>query len=402
MRLLISFAALFTSVVLLQLGAGGVAPLDAISGIDLGFTTAQVGLLGSAHFLGFFVGCWWAPRLMGSVGHSRAFAAFTAVGTIGILSHMLVVDAYAWMVMRGLSGLCVAGCYTIVESWLQAKVTNETRGRAMGIYRVVDIVGSLAAQLMISVLDPASYVSYNILAIVCCAALVPLVLTRVEQPAIPVPPRLRPGLAFRHSPLAAAGVISSGVTGAAFRMVGPVYGIEVGLSVDTIALFLAAYVLGGAVAQYPAGWFADRYDRRWVLVFLSILTIVASAGMIFLPGAAFVTAAFFGFSTFPIYSVAAAHAHDFATQDERVDLSASLMFLYAVGAIASPWLVSTLIEAYGPAAMFIFVGAAHIILIGFGLLRMRVRDAERRTRYVYAPRTSFVIGRLLGRFRDER
>ena len=402
MRLLISFAALFTSVVLLQLGAGGVAPLDAISGIDLGFTTAQVGLLGSAHFLGFFVGCWWAPRLMGSVGHSRAFAAFTAVGTIGILSHMLVVDAYAWMVMRGLSGLCVAGCYTIVESWLQAKVTNETRGRAMGIYRVVDIVGSLAAQLMISVLDPASYVSYNILAIVCCAALVPLVLTRVEQPAIPVPPRLRPGLAFRHSPLAAAGVISSGVTGAAFRMVGPVYGIEVGLSVDTIALFLAAYVLGGAVAQYPAGWFADRYDRRWVLVFLSILTIVASAGMIFLPGAAFVTAAFFGFSTFPIYSVAAAHAHDFATQDERVDLSASLMFLYAVGAIASPWLVSTLIEAYGPAAMFIFVGAAHIILIGFGLLRMRVRDAERKTRYVYAPRTSFVIGRLLGRFRDER
>ena len=195
---------------------------------------------------------------------------------------------------------------------------------------------------------------------------------------------------------------SSGVTGAAFRMVGPVYGIEVGLSVDTIALFLAAYVLGGAVAQYPAGWFADRYDRRWVLVFLSILTIVASAGMVFLPGAAFVTAAFFGFSTFPIYSVAAAHAHDFATQDERVDLSASLMFLYAVGAIASPWLVSTLIEAYGPAAMFIFVGAAHIILIGFGLLRMRVRDAERKTRYVYAPRTSFVIGRLLGRFRDER
>ena len=402
MRLLISFAALFTSVVLLQLGAGGVAPLDAISGIDLGFTTAQVGLLGSAHFLGFFVGCWWAPRMMGSVGHSRAFAAFTAVGTIGILSHMLIIDAYAWMVMRGLSGLCVAGCYTIVESWLQAKVTNETRGRAMGIYRVVDIAGSLAAQMMISVLDPASYVSYNILALVCCAALVPLVLTRVEQPAIPVPPRLRPGLAFKHSPLAAAGVVSSGVTGAAFRMVGPVYGVEVGLTIDTIALFLAAYVLGGAFAQYPAGWFADRYDRRWVLVWLSILTIAASAGMVFFPGAAFVTAAFFGFATFPIYSVAAAHAHDFATQDERVDLSASLMFLYAVGAIASPWLVSSLIEAYGPAAMFVFVGVAHVVLIGFGLWRMRVRGAERKTRYVYAPRTSFVIGRLLGRFRDER
>ena len=53
MRLLISFVALFLSVALLQLGSGGVAPLDAISGITLGFSTGQIGLLGSAHFLGF-------------------------------------------------------------------------------------------------------------------------------------------------------------------------------------------------------------------------------------------------------------------------------------------------------------------------------------------------------------
>ena len=401
MRLLISFAALFLSVILLQLGSGGLAPLDAISGIELEFTTGEIGLLGSSHFLGFFIGCWWAPRLMGSVGHSRAFAAFTAVGTIGILSHMLVIDAQAWMAMRVLSGLCVAGCYTIVESWLQAKVTNETRGRAMGIYRVVDIVGSLAAQLMISVLEPASYVAYNILALVCCAALVPLVLTRVEQPLIPVTPRLRPGLAWKMSPLAAVGVVSAGLTGAAFRMVGPLYGVEVGLSLDKIALFLAAFVLGGAISQYPAGWFADRYDRRWVLIWLSLMAICASVVMaLFSHQAPFLTAGFFGFATFPVYSVSAAHAHDFASHEERVDLSAALMFLFAVGAITSPWVVSELIDRYGPSAMFAFVSLAHAILIVFGLIRMRTRSTERRTRYVYAPRTSFVIGRLLRRSRE--
>ena len=156
MRLLISFAALFLSVVLLQLGAGGIAPLDAISGLAAGFTRAEVGLLGSAHFLGFFIGCWWAPRVMGGVGHSRAFAAFIAAGTIGILAHVLVTDPYAWAGMRVLTGACIAGCYTVVESWLQAKVTNETRGRTMGIYRVMDMGASLAAQLVIGVLEPAS------------------------------------------------------------------------------------------------------------------------------------------------------------------------------------------------------------------------------------------------------
>lgn len=193
MRLLISFAALFLSVVLLQLSTGGVGPLDALSGLALDFTTAQIGLLGSAHFVGFFIGCWFAPRLMGTIGHSRAFAAFTAAGAIGLLAHMLVIDPYAWALMRVASGLCVAGCYTVIEAWLQAKVTNETRGRAMGIYRVVDMGASLAAQLLISVLAPASYVSYNLLALLCCAALLPLTLSRLREPETPeAPPAYAP------------------------------------------------------------------------------------------------------------------------------------------------------------------------------------------------------------------
>ena len=220
MRLLISFAALFLSVALLQLSSGGLGPLDALSGIALGFSTTQIGLLGSAHFVGFFIGCWWAPRLMGSVGHSRAFAAFTSAGAIGLLAHMLIIDPYAWALMRIASGLCVAGCYTVIEAWLQAKVTNETRGRAMGVYRLADMGASLVAQLMIGVLEPASYVSYNLLALLCCAALLPLTLTKVSQPKTPSAPRLRPMLAVTRSPLAAAGVIVAALSSASFRMVG--------------------------------------------------------------------------------------------------------------------------------------------------------------------------------------
>ena len=406
MRLIISFAALFLSVVLLQLGSGGVAPLDAISGAALHFTTAQIGILGSAHFVGFFIGCWWAPRLMGEVGHSRAFAALVAAGTIGILAHMLVVNPYAWAVMRVASGICIAGCYTIIEAWLQAKVTNETRGRAMGTYRVVDICGSLGAQMMIAVLEPASYVSYNLLALLCCAALFPLTLTKAEPPETPMTPRLRPRLAWQRSPLAAAGVIVSGVSGAAFRMVGPVYGIEVGLRADQIALFLAAFVVGGAVAQYPVGWLADKFDRRSVLIGLSVAGIAACSITILLSGAGtvavFASAAVFGFATLPIYSVSTAHAHDFAASAERVELSAALMFLYAVGAIASPFVASLVIEGYGPSGMFLMIAIAHVFLIAFGIARMRARPSpDAKTAYTYEPRTSFWVGRLLGKGREK-
>ncbi len=402
MRLLISFAALFLSVILLQLSSGGVGPLDVLSGTELGFTTGQIGLLGSAHFLGFFIGCWWAPRLMGSVGHSRAFAAFTATGAIGLLAHMLVIDPYAWALMRVASGLCIAGCYTVIEAWLQAKVTNETRGRAMGVYRMVDTGGSLAGQLLIGVLAPASYVSYNLLALFCCAALLPLTLTRLQQPETGTAPRLRPALAWTLSPLAVAGVVVSGVSGASFRMIGPLYGIEVGLGPDQLALFLAAYVLGGALAQWPAGWLADRHDRRNVLIWFSVFSIAAcgvtvgSAGMG--TAAVFAAALIFGAATFPIYSISAAHAHDWARDDQRVELSAALMFFYALGAIVAPLVTSGLIAASGPGALFWFIAAAHVALVVFGIIRMRRRPAAgARAPYVWIPRTSFLVGRIFRR-----
>ncbi|MEM1352068.1 MAG: MFS transporter [Pseudomonadota bacterium] len=405
MRLLISFAALFLSVLLLQLSSGGVGPLDALSGIALGFSTQDIGLLGSAHFLGFFIGCWWAPRLMGSVGHSRAFAAFTAAGAIGLMSHMLVIDPYAWALMRVASGVCVAGCYTVIEAWLQAKVTNQTRGRTMGVYRVVDMTGAFAAQMVISVLEPASYVSYNLMAIICCAALLPLTLSTVKQPETPASPRLRPRLAVERSPLAAAGVIVAALSSASFRMVGPVYGQEVGLSTDQIAYFLSAFILGGALAQYPVGWFADKFDRRWVLIWLSVAAIASSAVTVY--AASFgtvgimIAAGLFGLTTFPIYSVAAAHAHDFAGDEERVELSAALMFHFALGAIAAPYVASALIDGFGPRALFWMIAAGHVVLVVFGISRMRVRPSPgERTRYTYSPRTSFTIGWLTGRSRS--
>lgn len=405
MRLIVSLAALFLSILLLQLSSGGLGPLDALSGLVLGFSTAQIGLLGSAHFLGFFAGCWWAPRLMGSVGHSRAFAAFTATGAIGTMAHMMVTDPLAWALMRMGTGLCVAGCYTVAEAWLHARADNANRGRLMGAYRVVDMSGALAAQLVIGVLEPASYVSYNILAMLCCAALLPLTLTRLDQPATPHAPRLRPMLAFRASPLAGAGVIVAGITSASFRMVSPIYGAQVGLAADEIALFLGAWVLGGAVAQYPAGWLADRLDRRWVLIGLSLAAMGSCAVTILTTGsgtaAIYLNAALFGVVTFPIYSVACAHAHDFAESDERIELSAALMFHFAVGGVAAPLVASLLIAAQGPQALFVLIGAAHGVLVLFGLIRMRRRASPaRRTPYVWAPRTSFLIGRLTRRLRD--
>ena len=403
MGTVVSFAALFVSVFLVQLGSGSLGPLDALAGNLRGFTPSEIGLVGSAHFVGFLAGCFLSPRYIGSVGHSRGFAAAAAIGAIGPLLHPVLEGPYLWAGLRMLTGFAIASAYTVIESWLQAKCTNANRGRVYGSFRLVDLVGQVSAQGMIAVLDPTSYTAYNIVTVFACLCLLPLALTRSVPPKVPETTRLRPLRALRLSPSAACGIVVAGMTGAAFRMVGPVYGVEMGLNQREIALFLAMAVIGGVVAQVPTGWIADKVDRRLVLIGLSTLAVVSATWIVLWiePGmarAALVGAFLFGATSLPLYSVSAAYANDFAEQDFVVELNASLIFFFSVGAIASPVLTARLIALFGPSALFAFVAAAHLALIVFAFYRMSRRPAaEPRTRYTYLPRSSVVLGRLFAR-----
>ena len=128
------------------------------------------------------------------------------------------------------------------------------------------------------------------------------------------------------------------------------------------------------------------------MIWLSVAAMVSCLVTISMGGysttSIFLTALCFGLTTFPIFSAATAHAHYFAEPDERVELSAALMFFYALGAIAAPLLASTLIDNFGLPALFIMIALAHLALIAFGLTRMRKRPTwPDRASYVVAPRT---------------
>ena len=403
MRLLISLSALLISTLFVQMGIGALRPFDAISGQALGFSPVEIGLLASGHFAGFLLGCVFGPHLVRRAGHSRAFAVMAGAAVISIIAHPLVPDAMFWTAIRVLSGFSVAGCYTLIESWLQAKITNEIRGRVFSIYRLVDMSGQIMANAIIATLTPASYVSYNLLAIIMCLAILPLALTQSKEPKLPEQVSYQPFFAMRISPLAGLGVVVAGLSTATFGSVGPIYAIAVGLDLSQIALFLVVSTIGGMASQLPAGILADKISRRTVLLVFSIMAS-ALCLMMMMPVAdimisgiplVYVMSFLFGFTTFPIYSICAAHASDFVNQDKMITLSASLIFLFASGAIVSPLLAGIIIERYGANMMFSMIASAHILLMIFTIYRNFVRPAEQRRRYAYVPRTSMFIASIL-------
>ena len=103
----------------------------------------------------------------------------------------------------------------------------------------------------------------------------------------------------------------------------------------------------------------------------------------------------FGLNTYPIYSICAAHASDFVESDRMISLSASLIFLYASGAIISPLVVGWIIDRFGAPMMFSLISAAHMSLMLYTVYRNFSRPAEVRRRYAYIPRTSLFIASIL-------
>ena len=103
----------------------------------------------------------------------------------------------------------------------------------------------------------------------------------------------------------------------------------------------------------------------------------------------------FGLTTYPIYSICAAHASDFVDSDRMISLSASLIFLYASGAIISPLVAGWIIDCFGAPMMFSLISAAHLSLMLYTVYRNFSRPAEARRRYAYIPRTSLFIASIL-------
>ena len=185
MRFLISLSALLLSTLFVQLGIGSRRPFYAISRRALGFTSVEIGFLAPSHFAGLLLGCMFSPYLVRRTGHSRAFAFMAGAAVILIITHPILPDAMFWTAIRLLSGFSMAGCYTLIESWHQAKISKKNRDRLFSAYRIVAISGQIMAIAIIATLTPAKYISYKIIYIIICFATLPLALTQIKEPELP-------------------------------------------------------------------------------------------------------------------------------------------------------------------------------------------------------------------------
>ncbi len=390
-------------------GAGVLGSLLPLRFSSMGMSEGVIGLLATAEALGFLVACLYAHKVIAPVGLERAYATFASLKAVAILSLEFADGVAALAVLRFMIGANAAGLAIVVESWLNALVPNEQRGRVLTIYVLVYGLFFGAGQLLGRDLNVRGPELFFISGIATTLALVPMVAIDVRAPVLPGRVKLEILKALRTSPVSVLSCLLNGLILTAFTTVGPLFGERIGFDQQRIVTLMACVSLGGLFLQWPIGYFSDKIDRLYALIALGAGILAVAAALVTVDRhtpfvlLAVLFAAFGGLGE-SLYAVGVAHANDRAVMTDYVALSSTLLFVWALGAAIGPTTGTYAIQLTTPAAFFVYVIALTFAFTAFGLWRLYRRKLDRvvesREEFLTYPQTSPQIYAWLPYHRD--
>ena len=389
---------LFIAVLLVMLGNGVMNPLLGIRAELEGFSTTTTGIVLGFYYVGFLVGASVAPWLVVQVGHIRVYAALASLASTATLIYILTPSPLVWSGARLVTGFAMSGLFIVAESWLNDATTNRTRGRLLAVYMLVLMGGLALGQMLITLADPSGIILFIVASILVSVAVIPITLSTSPGPRLALPDKLPIRRVWEAAPLGLVAAFGQGVGVAALLSLAAVYSARVGMSVDRIAVFITAAIVGSVVLQGPIGVISDRVGRRRVIMSVGLLGAGACLAMVHtdpLSWSALIISFLVGGLALPMYPLALSHINDRVPPGSAVGVSSVVSFVTGVGAIIGPISAAFVMDATGPEGLFWFIGIVYLAITALAVLRLLTHEGvpvkERRAFTMVPARAGTVI-----------
>ena len=382
----------FFGFAIICLGHGLQGTLIGVRSVIEGFSFVSAGVIIAGYYVGYLTGAILIPIFLRRVGHIRVFAALASLASIAILLHSIFLDPVSWFIIRIITGISLSGIYVIMESWLNDRSTNQTRGQLLGIYMIVTFVFVGLGQLLLNLSDPSKVDLFILVSILLSFALLPILLSKTDQPDITDPKYFSIKEFYILSPLGFVAALFTGLAHSAVFGYGAIYASSKGLSVLEVSIFMVIISSFGALSQWPIGFLSDKIDRRVILIAvtfiaagLSIFIVISSYISLIL---FFIITALYASMCLPMFSLAVAHVNDFLKPNQIVSASSTFNILIGIGSILGPLVVAGTMTLLGPNGFFIYLFIIHGLLGLFGLYRMakRTKPTDIESQYTPLPR----------------
>ncbi|MDB5524608.1 MAG: transporter [Rhizobium sp.] len=374
---LISVLALLTGTLFVFLGNGLHSLLLPMRGTAEGYSETVLGFFGTSWAAGFVLGCIFARRLVKRMGHVRAFSGFISLVAITALLTGIFIHPTFWLLSRAVTGFGAAAVAMIIESWLNERASNESRGMIFSLYISITLLGIVCGQMAVAFIDIHTPILFMVAGIAYCIAMMPTLISTAQAPKPLNEISLDLTALYKNSPVSFLGILLVGIANGAWGTLGAVFGAKAGLSAGDIALMMTITIFAGAAMQIPAGRMSDRMDRRYVLAILSGIAWLAGIQMFLLEPMNVVTVLIlvgvYGATANSLYPIAVAHANDFAKPSEFMNVSGGLLLLYGIGTVIGPSVGGPIMQQFGPYALFAVTASAHALITIHAIVRSRLR-----------------------------
>lgn len=341
-----------------------------------GFSAFTTGIMMSGYFVGIFIGSFLAPYLVRRVGHIRVFSALASLASISILFHGVYISPAIWFLMRILTGISFAGFYVVTESWLNDRASNATRGKVLSIYMLIVTGGMAAGQFLLNLAKPQSIDLFILISVIISFGLIPILLTAKPAPSFHSSAKMSVFELFRASPLAVIGNCLTGMAHGTIFGLGAIYASAVLVEVKLISWFMACFLIGSLLSQWPVGYLSDRIGRRAVMAALSIVAIACSLLAIVTPKHTilfYLVLLLLGGAAMPMYSICIAYANDRLEPHQIVAASGSMIMVSGIGLMTGPIAIAFLMDYFEVDFYFWGIAGVFALILIFTLIRINSR-----------------------------
>lgn len=358
-------------------------PLLAILMERDGHSNQMIGFNTAVHGFAIFLGGFLMPGLARRIGLPGVVLGGLVVSIAMMLIYPLIAPGVGWLLPRLIHGIGSVGLFYASELWIVSRTPEGLRGRMVAVYAIALSLGFAAGPVLLAQIGTVDATPFLVVAGLTALAIIPALWARKSAPDFISDERGGGLIAFwqmvRDNPTVFGAVALFGVVEFGGMALLVVWGLRLGFDEHTSLMFEVALLAGHVLMQFPLGWAADRYNRRWLMIGAAFSCLVAAVLLpllVFTP-LIWVVLVIWGGLAGALYTVALVELGARFTGQMLSLANATVVAAYGLGAVIAPVTLGLAMDGLGAHGLMVGVGAYALSYLALAIWRLR--QLQRRT-----------------------
>ena len=324
-------------------------PLSTLTLKSWGISSTMIGLNSAMPALSAVLTTPFMPKFINYWGQKNVIRFCLVLVATCCICLPLFPDLFSWFILRFLLGAGGTGIWLLSEVWINGFAEDHNRGKIIGAYSALLSLGFIVGVLMFSVIGVESNTAFYLAAGFVLIAAIP-VWTMSDLPTNEMAEDIS---MWNHMVLSPGLMGSSWMMGflyAATAYLLPIFALQFDLNYAQSSRTIAWLGSGELAMPLFVGWFADKVDKRKLMIFIALVTIATLSIMPFVFEAPFMRLAtlfVLGGAIMSFYSLGLTMLGQQFKGSLLASANASFIFFLCLGEIIGPPVIGTVMDIFG-------------------------------------------------------